>query len=57
VINTRGSRSSEAASTGVPAPRPSAVPDPDLERLGDEIAELAAHLHAATYRLLVRLPC
>jgi hypothetical protein len=28
---------------------------PDLERLGDEIAELSAHLHAATYRLLVRL--
>ncbi|HUF27373.1 MAG TPA: hypothetical protein VMM18_10385, partial [Gemmatimonadaceae bacterium] len=26
-----------------------------LERLGDEIAELAAHLHSATYRLLVRL--
>ncbi|MGD2124379.1 MAG: DUF222 domain-containing protein, partial [Gemmatimonadota bacterium] len=25
----------------------------DLERLGDEIARLAAHLHAATYRLLV----
>ena len=25
----------------------------DLERLGDEIAELAAHIHAATYRLLV----
>ena len=25
----------------------------DLERLGDEIAELAAHLHAAVYRLLV----
>ena len=25
----------------------------DLEKLGDEIAELAAHLHAATYRLLV----
>ena len=28
---------------------------PELERLGDEIAELAAHLHAATYRLLVML--
>src|SRR5262245_49191663 len=27
----------------------------ELERLGDEIAELAAHLHAATYRLLVML--
>ena len=25
----------------------------DLELLGDEIAELAAHIHAATYRLLV----
>ena len=27
----------------------------DTERLGDEIAELAAHIHAATYRLLVLL--
>jgi hypothetical protein len=27
----------------------------ELERLGDSIAELAAHLHAATYRLLVML--
>lgn len=32
------------------------TPDPDpaeTERLGDEIARLAAHLHAATYRMLV----
>ena len=28
-------------------------PPPDLVRLGDEIAELAAHIDAATYRLLV----
>ena len=28
-------------------------PDQNLERLGDEIAELAAHLDAATYRILV----
>jgi uncharacterized protein DUF222/HNH endonuclease len=27
----------------------------DLEQLGDEIAELAAHLHAATHRLLIML--
>lgn len=27
----------------------------DTERLGDEIARLAAHLHAATYRLLVMI--
>jgi hypothetical protein len=27
----------------------------ELERLGDEIAELAAHVHAAMYQLLVRL--
>ncbi|MGH7553867.1 MAG: DUF222 domain-containing protein [Longimicrobiales bacterium] len=27
----------------------------EFERLGDEIAELAAHLHSATYRLLVML--
>ena len=30
-------------------------PPTELDRLGDEIAELAAHLNAATYRLLVRL--
>jgi hypothetical protein len=29
--------------------------DSELERMGDEIAELSAQLHAATYRLLVRL--
>ena len=28
---------------------------PEAERLGDEIAELAARLHAATYELLVKL--
>jgi len=28
-------------------------PPVNLEQLGDEIAELAAHIHAATYRLLV----
>jgi hypothetical protein len=27
----------------------------DLEQLGNEIAELAAHLHAATHRLLIML--
>ena len=34
---------------------PTSTPFPraELERLGDEIAELAAHIHAATYRLLV----
>ncbi len=31
------------------------TPVVDLDRLADEIAELAAHLDAATYRLLVRL--
>ena len=40
-----------------PLTPPSSAPEPfppaDLVRLGDEIAELAAHLHAATYRLLV----
>jgi len=30
-----------------------AVDPADTERLGDEIARLAAHLHAATYRMLV----
>jgi hypothetical protein len=33
---------------------PSAAPA-ELERLGDEIAQLAAHIHAATWQLLVRL--
>jgi hypothetical protein len=28
----------------------------ELETLGDEIAELAAHIHAATWQLLARLP-
>ena len=32
---------------------PGTSPAQELERLGDEIAELAAHLHAAIYRLLV----
>ena len=36
----------------VVAPLPPALPD-DTESLGDEIARLAAHLHAATYQLLV----
>ena len=34
-------------------PTPFPFPRGELERLGDEIAELAAHIHAATYRLLV----
>jgi hypothetical protein len=37
------------------APHIDACIDDDLERLGNEIAELAAHVHAATYQLLVRL--
>lgn len=36
-----------------PSSAPEPFPPADLVRLGDEIAELAAHLHAATYRLLV----
>ena len=36
----------------VPAPAPTAFLN-DTESLGDEIARLAAHLHAATYQLLV----
>jgi len=39
----------EASTTDMLAPR---GPSPELERLGDEIAELAAHLDAATARLL-----
>ena len=45
------------ARTGAHTGAPTLVPDPpymvELDRLGDEIAELAAHLCAATYRLLV----
>jgi hypothetical protein len=37
-----------------PLRTPSSAPA-DLEGLGDEIAELAAHIHAATWQLLVRL--
>ena len=38
----------------IPSPSPLAPQDPaaDLNRLGDEIAELSAHLDAATARLL-----
>ena len=28
-------------------------PEPDLDRLGEQIAEISAHIQAATYRLLV----
>ena len=51
--DTRGRREVEQTIKGhepIAAPR-----EAELERLGDEIAELAAHLHAATYQLLVRL--
>jgi hypothetical protein len=34
---------------------PNVVDTVALERLGDQIAELAAHVHAATYRLLVMI--
>lgn len=39
---------------GIVSPRADEASDA-LDRLGDEIAELAAHVHAATYQLLVRL--
>ncbi len=42
--------STPAASTPT---APTSAPFADVERLGDEIAELAAHIDAATYRLLV----
>ena len=43
-----------AKRTPAPHPFPADIASTaDLERLGDEIAELAAHLHAATYRTLV----
>jgi hypothetical protein len=44
------------AITTAPAQTPAPIPPlDDDERLADEIADLAAHLHAATYRLLVLL--
>ena len=39
--------------TPVAPAAPTPAPFADVERLGDEIAELAAHIDAATYRLLV----
>src|ERR671918_2186650 len=52
--------SSPAASTDPPAAPPrgqtdvTGAVDPDaIEELGDEIATLSAHIHAATHRLLV----
>ncbi|MCI0435130.1 MAG: HNH endonuclease [Gemmatimonadetes bacterium] len=41
-----------ADGTHEPAGSVRVIPPTDVERLGDAIAELAAHLHAATYRLL-----
>ena len=41
-----------APRSDVPAETPTATPT-ETERLGDEIARLAAHLHAATYQLLI----
>jgi len=61
MIQFRSPDSAPSTTTGNVAPDPHArdsdIPrhdDPaDTERLGDEIARLAAHLHAATYRMLV----
>lgn len=54
-----------AATTAVPVATDSVIPEvhggstvrhaPDTDALGDQIAELAAHIHAATHRLLVLL--
>jgi hypothetical protein len=44
-----GIRAGDASIADMLAPQ---RPDPELERLGDEIAELSAHLDAATARLL-----
>ncbi len=43
---------SRSTPTSRPRWRAPLGPSPDLERLGDEIAELSAHLEAATARLL-----
>jgi hypothetical protein len=57
VIQFADTRSrSDAGNDRDAIPSPITPPDDaELERLGDEIAELAAHVHAATYHLLVRL--
>src|SRR5919204_70210 len=55
--NTGTERASDEVLSTLACHRSSAAlaPAAELERLGDSIAELAAHLHAATYRLLVML--
>jgi len=45
-------RATDTATRTALAPALPTFPD-DTESLGDEIARLAAHLHAATYHLLV----
>ena len=56
-VRTRAISTPAAPSIPSPAKRqpatPTHFPSAELVRLGDEIAELAAHIHAATYRLLV----
>jgi hypothetical protein len=56
--NVPGSREPAAtdilAEVSTPTTLPPAGTEPaELEEMGDEIARLSAHLHAATYRLLV----
>ena len=58
--HSASARATRRASTPHPTPGPAADPAlaerlaalADTERLGDAIAELSAHIHAATYRLL-----
>jgi hypothetical protein len=47
------SHTAPVTAPGTMPPTGTPFPSADLDRLGDEIAELAAHIHAATYRLLV----
>jgi hypothetical protein len=54
-VESTGSTDAQPAATAVQREPIGRNQVAELERLGDEIAELAAHLHAATYRLLVML--
>src|SRR5687767_14210208 len=57
-IVPQGPPADDAIEAALPSPAvvvPGNTDATALEQLGDSIAELAAHLHAATYRLLVML--
>lgn len=53
IVTVAGPTSADAATSAAAVTSTDATTVAETERLGDEIARLAAHLHAATYRLLV----